>query len=68
MMQVFRALNRAMGSGGGMGGRGGAQAPLAESGEYTAILKVGDDEYRQTLTVAKGPGANAGGGFFEELW
>ena len=59
-----------MGGGGGfMGGRGGgAQAPLAESGEYTVILEVGDQEFRQALVVEKGPGANAGGGFFEELW
>ena len=44
------------------------QASLAESGEYTVVLKIGDNEYRQTFTVEKGPGANAGGGFFEELW
>jgi hypothetical protein len=69
MMQVFRAMGRAMGSGGMMGGRGrGGQAPLAESGEYTVILKVGDREFRQPLKVQKGPGADAGGGFFEEVW
>jgi hypothetical protein len=68
MISVFRAFNRAMGGGGGMGGRGGPQAPLAEAGEYTVILKVGDQEFTQTLTVEKGPGADAGGGFFEELW
>lgn len=68
MIQVFRALNRAMGGGGGMmGGRRGGQAPLAEAGEYTVILKVGDVEFTQTLTVEKGPGANAGGAFFEEM-
>jgi len=68
MIQIFRAFSRAMGGGGGMmGGRGGAQAPLAESGDYTVILKVGDQEYRQNLTVEKGPGANAGGGFFQDL-
>ncbi len=69
-IQVFRRMRSAMGGGGGfMGGRGGgAQAPLAESGEYTVILEVGDQEFRQALVVEKGPGANAGGGFFEELW
>lgn len=69
MIDVYRALNRAMGGGRGFGGGGGGgQAPLADAGEYTVILKVGNDEFRQTFTVARGPGANAGGGFFEELW
>jgi hypothetical protein len=68
MIQVFRAFSRATGGGGRMGRGGGAQAPLAEAGEYTVIMKVGDQEFTQTLTVAKGPGADAGGGFFEELW
>jgi hypothetical protein len=68
MIQVFRAFARATGGGGRMGGGGGAQAPLAEAGEYTVIMKVGDQEFTQTFTVAKGPGADAGGGFFEELW
>jgi hypothetical protein len=67
MMQVFRRMGRAMGGGGMMSGRGGGgQAPLAESGEYTVILKLGDQEFRQPLTVEKGPGAGGGGGSFEE--
>jgi hypothetical protein len=68
MISVFRAFSRALGGGGGMGGRGGAQAPLAHAGEYTVTMKVGDQEFTQTLTVAKGPGADAAGGFFQELW
>jgi photosystem II stability/assembly factor-like uncharacterized protein len=68
MIQVFRAFSRATGGGGRMGRGGGAQAPLAEAGEYTVVMKVGDQEFTQTFTVAKGPGADAGGGFFEELW
>jgi hypothetical protein len=51
-------LGRRAGFGGGMGG--GGQGPLAESGEYTVILKVGDRELRQTLSVIQGP--DAGGG------
>jgi hypothetical protein len=69
MIQNFRRLVRPLGGFGGfMGRRGMAEAPLADSGDYTVILKVGDEEYRQTLTVEKGPGADAGGGFYQDLW
>jgi len=69
MIQNFRRLVRPLGGFGGFMGRGRMnQAPLAESGEYTVVLKVGDEEYRQMLSVEKGPGADAGGGFFEDLW
>ena len=56
-----------MGMFGGRGGRGAGQPPLADTGEYTVVIKVGGREFTQTFTVAKGPGADAGGGFFEEL-
>ena len=52
MMQASRPI-----TGGGLGGRGGGQGALAEEGEYTVILKVGDRELRQALTVLKGPDA-----------
>jgi hypothetical protein len=68
MIQVFRAFSRAMGGGGMMGGRRDAQAPLAEAGDYTVTLKVGDREFSQPLSVGEGPGAGAGGGFFQEIW
>lgn len=68
MIQNFRRLVRPLGGFGGFMGRSSmGEAPLAESGDYTVILNVGDEEYRQTLTVEKGPGAAAGGGFFQEL-
>jgi len=59
---ITQAAQAITGGGGGSGraGGGGAQAPLADSGEYTVILKVGDRELRQTLTVLKGPDAGEG--------
>jgi len=70
MRVLFQAARDITGGGGfGRGGRGGAgQAPLAAEGEYTVILKVGEQEYRQTLTVIRGADAGEGGGFFEDLW
>ena len=68
MIQNFRRLVRPLGGSGGFMGRSSmSQPPLAESGDYTVILKVGDEEYPRTLTVEKGPGAAAGGGFFGEI-
>jgi photosystem II stability/assembly factor-like uncharacterized protein len=51
-------VGRGAGFGGGMGGAG--QGPLAEDGEYTVILKIGERELRQTFTLIRGP--DAGGG------
>jgi hypothetical protein len=69
IMRDFMRMVRPLGGASAfMGGRGGgAQAPLADAGDYTVVLKVGDQEFRQTLRVEKGPGAGAGGGFFQEL-
>ena len=68
MIQNFRRLVRPLGGFGGFMGRSSmSQPPLAESGDYTVILKVGDEEYPRTLTVEKGPGAAAGEGFFREI-
>jgi len=66
MQQMMRMVRPLGGVGAFMGGGAGAQAPLVESGTYTLILTAGDREYRQTLQVEKGPGAEAGG-MFEEL-
>jgi photosystem II stability/assembly factor-like uncharacterized protein len=68
MIQLFRTFSRALGRGGRMGGRGGDQGPLADSGDYTVILRVGDQEFARTLVVEKRPGAGAAGGFFEKWW
>jgi len=59
MRILFRAARPITGTGGfGGGGRGGGgQAPLADAGDYTVVLKAGDQEFRQTLTVIKGPDA-----------
>lgn len=68
MIQNFRRLVRPLGGLGGFMGRSGrVEAPLAESGDYTVVLKVGVQEHRRTLRVRKGPGADAGGGFFQEI-
>jgi len=57
-MRVIMQAARAVTGGSGFGGGGGAgQAPLADAGDYTVILKAGDQEFRQTLTVIKGPDA-----------
>ncbi len=67
MIQNFRRLVRPLGGQSAfMGRRAGGGAPLAETGEYTVVLRVGDEELRQSLTVDKRPGAG-GGGMFEEL-
>jgi len=56
VMQAARAIRGGGGFGGG--GRGGAgQPPLVEAGDYTVILRVGERELRQTLTVIKGADA-----------
>jgi hypothetical protein len=57
LLQAARALagGRAGRMGGGFGG--GGQAPLVDGGNYTVVLKVGDREFRQPLTVIKGPDA-----------
>ena len=65
MRQMMRMVRPLGGIGAFMGAGGGAQPPLVESGDYTVIMKAGDKEFRQTLTVVKGPGANAGGGMFQ---
>ena len=52
-MRVIMQASRPITGGGG----GGNQAALAEEGDYTVILKAGDQEVRKTLTVLKGPDA-----------
>ena len=65
MIRHFMRLVRPLGGAQAfMGGRRGPRPPLAEAGEYTVVLEAGEEELRQTLTVLKGPGAGAGGGFF----
>jgi hypothetical protein len=65
MRLLSQAARDITGGGGfGGGGRGGGQAPLVEAGDYTVILKAGDRELRQTLTVIKGADAGEGGGSF----
>lgn len=65
MRQMMRMVRPLGGIGSMMGGGGPALPPLVESGEYTVILEAGDQEFRQTLRVEKGPGAAGGGGMFE---
>jgi len=69
MRVLFQAARAITGGGGfGGGGRGGAgQAPMADAGRYTVVLRVADQEFRQTLTVVKGPDAGEGGSFFQDL-
>jgi photosystem II stability/assembly factor-like uncharacterized protein len=46
------------GGGGGRGGRGGRGfrgAPMVEPGTYTVLLKVGAEEFRQTVNVKRDP-------------
>ncbi len=64
MRQMMRMIRPLGGFGALMGGGGGNQPPLVESGEYTVILHAGDEELRQTLWVERGQGAEAGGGMF----
>jgi hypothetical protein len=70
MRVLFQAARDITGSARfGAGGRGGGgQPPLADAGEYTVVLRVGGQEFRQTLTVVKGANAGEGGGFFQDLW
>jgi len=56
-MRLISRAARDITRGGGFGGGGGGQAPLADAGDYTVILKAGDQEFRQTLTVIKGSDA-----------
>lgn len=65
MRQMMRMIRPLGGISALMGGGGGAQAPFVDSGEYTVILKAGDQEFRQILVVEKGPGAEGGGGMFQ---
>jgi hypothetical protein len=65
MRQMMRMVRPLGGAGAFMGGGGAAQPPLVESGEYTLIMKAGEQELRTTLIVEKGPGADAGGGMEE---
>jgi hypothetical protein len=64
MRQMMRMLRPLGGFGALMSGGDGGQAPLVESGDYTVIMKAGEEEFRRTLTVVKGPGAAGGGGMF----
>jgi hypothetical protein len=64
MRVLFQAARPITGGGAFGRGGGGGQAPLADAGDYTVILKVGDQEFRQALTVVNGPDAGGGGGFF----
>jgi hypothetical protein len=56
-MRLLMQASRAITGGRGRFGGGGNQAPLAEEGDYSVVLKAGDREFRQTLTVLKGPDA-----------
>jgi hypothetical protein len=59
IMQAARDIASARG---GFGVLGGGQAPQADAGEYTVVLKAGDAKFRQNLHVIKGPNAGGGGG------
>jgi hypothetical protein len=61
MRLIARAI-RPITGGGGMFGGGRNQAPLAEAGVYTVVLKAGDREFQQTLTVIRGPDIGDGSG------
>lgn len=60
--------------GGGMGGLfrrfggSGGQAALAEPGNYTVTLKVGDKTYTQSLKVGRQAGYTGNNSPFEEDW
>jgi hypothetical protein len=56
-MRVLMRAARPITGGGGMFGGGRNQPPLADAGDYAVILKAGDREFRQTLTVIRGPDA-----------
>jgi hypothetical protein len=60
LMQAAQAITGGGGLGRGAGPGGGGLAPLADGGEYTVILKVGEGEFRRTLTVIRGPDAGDG--------
>jgi hypothetical protein len=64
MRILFQAARPITGTGGFGRGGGGGQAPLADAGDNTVVLKAGDEELRQTLTVVKGPDDAGGGGSF----
>lgn len=50
------------------GGRGGGQAPLAEPGDYTLTLKVGDRTFTQTLKVDRVGELTGENSPFEDAW
>ena len=70
----MRELAELVNPGGGMGalfrrfsGSGG-QAPVAEPGNYTVTLKVGDKTYTQTMKVYRQDGYTGNSSPFEEEW
>jgi photosystem II stability/assembly factor-like uncharacterized protein len=68
----MRTLADLVNPGGGMGsffrGRGGGGAPLAEPGNYTVTLKVGDHTYSQQLKVDRQAGYTGDSSPFQEGW
>jgi len=61
MRTLFQAA-RAISGGGGFGGGGrggGGQTSLVDAGQYTVVLTFGDREFRQPLTIIKGPDAGS---------
>ena len=50
------------------GGRGGGEAPLAEPGQYTLTMTVGERTFTQTLTVERVGELTGDSSPFEEEW
>ena len=58
LSQAARAISGGGGFGGG-GRGGGGQTSLVDAGQYTVVLTFGDREFRQPLTILKGPDAGS---------
>lgn len=50
------------------GGRGGAEAPMAEPGEYTLTMTVGERTFTQTITVDRVGDVTGNSSPFEDEW
>lgn len=70
----MREIAELVNPGGGMGalfrrfGGSGGQAPVAEPGNYTVTLKVGDKTFTQTMKVFRQDGYTGNSSPFEEEW